>query len=252
MNVLQISKFYPPIRGGMESVTFELTEGLNLAGVPTDVLCANTSALTHLEISTAGYQVTRASSWGMLLSTSMSPMLALMTRQLVNHYNVVHVHMPNPMAALALWLAQPRAVLVVHWHSDVVSQRLSLHIYEPLQKWLLKRAAAIVATSQCYLESSKVLQPWRDKVHVIPIGVSDCLSKVQPERVAEIRRRFDGKRLVFALGRMIYYKGFEVLIKAATWLPDDVVVMIGGQGHLMDEFRLLMIQNTQLRGNFFH
>ena len=239
MKVLQISKFYPPVAGGMESVTFELTEGLNNAGRPTDVLCVNTAAMTCHEKALSGYQVTRAASLGNLLSTSMSPMLALKTRRLVNGYDLVHVHMPNPMAALALRLARPQATVVVHWHSDVVRQRISLRLYEPLQRWMLQRADAIIATSQRYLDSSTVLQPWRHKVQVIPIGVSDGLARVQAHRVDEIRRRFNAKRLVFALGRMIYYKGFEVLIEAARHLPDDVAVLIGGEGHLMDELRQL-------------
>jgi rhamnosyl/mannosyltransferase len=243
MKVLQVSKFYPPVRGGIESVTFELAEGLNQAGLPTDVLCANTSAMTRHEQATAGYQVIRAASLGNLLSTSVSPMLALNTQRLVSRYDVVHVHMPNPMAALALWLARPRATVVVHWHSDVVQQRISLPLYAPLQRWMLQRADAIIATSQRYLEASAALQPWLDKTHVIPIGVTDQIGRVQAHRVAEIRQRFHGKRLVFALGRMIYYKGFEVLIEAARQLPEDVVVMIGGEGHLMDELRRLQAQH---------
>jgi glycosyltransferase involved in cell wall biosynthesis len=242
MRILQIGKFYPPVRGGIEAVTFELAEGLNQAGLPTDVLCANTSALTHQEQATAGYQVIRAGSLGSLLSTSVSPMLALTTRRLVSRYDLVHVHMPNPMAALALLLARPRARVVVHWHSDVVQQRISMPLYEPLQRWMLQRADAIIATSQRYLEASEALLPWREKTHVIPIGVTDQLGRVQAHRVADVRQRFNGKRLVFALGRMIYYKGFEVLIEAACQLPDDVVVMIGGEGHLLDELSRLRTQ----------
>lgn len=239
MKILQISKFFPPVRGGIESVAFELAEGLNLAGYPTDVLCANTSASTCHEKAAAGYQVIRAASLGNVLSTSMSPMLALSTYRLVNRYDVVHVHMPNPMAALALWLARPKGTVVVHWHCDVVRQRVSLRLYEPLQRWMLQRADAIIATSQRYLEASEVLKPWHDKVQVIPIGVTDQLGRVQAHRVAAIRQRFNGKRLVFALGRMIYYKGFEVLIEAASKLPDDVVVVIGGEGHLMNDLQRL-------------
>ena len=41
MKVLQLSKFYPPVMGGIEAVAWELTEGLNRAGVATDVLCSS-------------------------------------------------------------------------------------------------------------------------------------------------------------------------------------------------------------------
>ena len=69
--------------------------------------------------------------------------------------DIVHLHMPDPMAAAAFWAARPRAALVVHWHSDVIRQRLALRAYEPLQNWLLRRADAIVATSPPYAESSE-------------------------------------------------------------------------------------------------
>ena len=240
MKVLQISKFFPPVRGGMETVTYELAEGLNQAGRPTDVLCANTCAQTQNEHTPGGYRVLRAASLGQLLSTSVSPMLALQLRWMVGQYEVVHVHMPNPMAALALWLARPNKRVVVHWHSDVVRQHHSLRLYEPLQRWLLRRADAIVATSQRYLDASPVLQPWRHKAQVIPIGVSDNLVSVRPECVDQIRRRFAGKQLVFALGRLIYYKGFEFLIEAAARLPEHIVIMIGGVGEMLDDLSALI------------
>ena len=240
MKVLQISKFFPPVRGGMETVTYELAEGLNQAGRPTDVLCANNCAQTQNEQTPGGYRVVRAASLGQLLSTSVSPMLALRLRWMVGQYDVVHVHMPNPMAAFALWLARPTKRVVVHWHSDVVRQHHSLRLYEPLQRWLLRRADAIVATSQRYLDASPALQPWRHKSQVIPIGVSDNLVSVRPECVDQIRRRFAGKQLVFALGRLIYYKGFEFLIEAAARLPDHIVIMIGGVGEMLDDLSALI------------
>jgi hypothetical protein len=62
--------------------------------------------------------------------------------------------------------ATPRIVL--HWHSDVVRQRLMMPLYAPLQRWLLARADAVIATSPPYAEASATLAPWRGKVHVIP------------------------------------------------------------------------------------
>jgi hypothetical protein len=38
---------------------------------------------------------------------------------------------------------------------------------------LLARADAVIATSPPYAEASATLAPWRDKVHVIPLGIAD-------------------------------------------------------------------------------
>lgn len=237
MKVLQLSKFYPPIFGGIETVTWELTEGLNAAGVMTDVLCANQGLATLRERAKAGYDVIRAGSLGSLLSTSMSPAMVMELLRLRQRYDVVHLHMPDPMAAVAFWVSRPPGRLVLHWHSDVVRQRWALAAYEPLQRWLLHRADAIVATSEAYARSSPPLQPWLSKLHVVPIGMSDNHMAADMQLVASLRRRWRGRHMVFALGRMTYYKGFEVLIKAAQRLPADCVVVVGGDGELLDDFR---------------
>ena len=145
------------------------------------------------------------------------------------------------MAALALRLVQPRALVVVHWHSDIVRQRMSRRLYEPLQRWMLDRADAIVATSENYAGSSPVLQRWRSKVTVIPIGIGDGSGRSSGKRVAALRTFHSGKKIVFALGRMTYYKGFDALIDAAALLPDDCVVVIAGGGALLDRFRARVV-----------
>ena len=106
MRVLQISKFYPPVAGGIESTVRELTEGLNARGVPTDVLCANL-APASVRSRQNGYDVVRAASLGTVLSTSLAPSLVWHLRRMAPAYDVLHVHMPDPMAALALRLARP-------------------------------------------------------------------------------------------------------------------------------------------------
>jgi rhamnosyl/mannosyltransferase len=157
--------------------------------------------------------------------------------QRAHDVDVVHVHMPDPMAAAALWAVRPQARVVVHWHSDVIRQRRALRLYEPLQRWLLARADMVIATSPPYAESSIPLRPWRGKVEVVPIGISDNHSEACTIRAASLRRAARGRRIVFALGRVTYYKGFEVLIEAALTLPDDCVVYVGGEGEMLDYCR---------------
>jgi glycosyltransferase involved in cell wall biosynthesis len=240
VRVLQISKFFPPVMGGIEVVTWELAEGLNRAGITTDVLCANQRLRSERQRAAGGYQVMRAGSLGMALSTSMSPPMLWSLRWLHREYDVLHLHMPDPMSALALRTSGSRARVVVHWHSDVVRQRAALALYEPLQEWLLARADAVIATSAPYAAASGPLGRWSGKVRVIPIGISDNRDSTSAEGAAALRRRFRGRRIVFSLGRMTYYKGFDVLIEAALKLPDDCVVVIGGDGELLEPYRRLV------------
>ena len=240
MRVLQISKFYPPIMGGIESVAWELAEGLNRSGVHCDVLCSNQRPFTERNRAEPGYEIVRAGSLGMVQSTSIAPGMAGHLRRMARRADLLHVHMPDPMAAAALWLSRPKLPLVVHWHSDVVRQRIALKAYEPLQHWLLQRAATIVATSEAYAAASDVLKAWSSKVAVIPIGISDNRGHGCSNKAVAIRQQFRRRKLVFSLGRMTYYKGFEVLIDAAASLPDDCVVLIGGDGELLDHYRTMV------------
>ncbi len=237
MKTLQISKFYPPVMGGIESVAFEIAEGMSQLGLKSDVLCSNMSSETTSEVSAAGYRIVRAGSWGKLLSTSMSPALILKVKQMCDDYDIIHVHMPDPMAALAVWIARPRGRIVLHWHSDVVNQRRALKLYEPLQDWLMRRADAIIATTRAYAESSPALRAWKSKVHVVPIGVSPLSANHAHTHAQTLRQRYPGKKIVFSLGRMTYYKGFDVLISAARSLPDDAIVLVGGGGELLQRYR---------------
>jgi len=235
MKTLQLTKFYPPVRGGIESISFELTEGLNARGIATDVLCAHTERTTVVEKAQAGYRITRAASFGKLLSTSMAPALVSEFFKRRNEYDVIHVQLPDPMANLALWLGRPKARVVLHWQSDIINQPRALKLYEPLQRWMLRRADAIIASSQAYADASPWLAPFREKVRVIPLGIRD--HRFDEQNSQALRARHAGRRLVFSLGRMTYYKGFDVLIDAAAQLPKECLVLVGGGGELLDEYR---------------
>lgn len=240
MKILQISKFYPPVFGGIESAAWELSEGLRKIGVRVDVLCSNQRAVDSVEVHPDGDEVVRASSWGRVLSTSVAPSMVRHLRRRAGRYDVIHLHMPDPMAGLAFWLIRPEVPLVLHWHSDVIRQRKAMVVYEPLQRWLLERASSIVVTSRAYAADSVPLQEWKDKIAVIPIGVTDNRDPIHAQKAAAIRDRLGHRKLVLAVGRMAYYKGFEVLIEAAASLGNDCAVMIVGGGDLLEHYRGLV------------
>jgi rhamnosyl/mannosyltransferase len=246
---LQLTKFYPPFNGGIETTARDISHGLSSRGWGVKILCSNTKAYTLYEA--GNIPVRRVASLAHIASTSISPMMVIWLALWQSQSDVIHVHLPNPMANLALWVTRPRAKIVVHWHSDIVKQKNLLKFYEPIQDWLLKRSNAILVTSIRYAESSPWLQPHMHKVHIVPSCVEDPLLMSSLSRRQEltdrVRAQWPGKRIVFALGRMTYYKGFEVLINAARQLPDDVIVLIGGGGELLESLRE-RVHNAKLTG----
>lgn len=236
---LQLTKFYPPYNGGIETTVQDISRGLFGRGWGVKVLCSNSNPHTVLEA--GNIPIMRVASLAHVASTSISPMMLLWLARWQGQQDVIHVHLPNPMANLALWFTRPRAKVVVHWHSDIVKQKKMLKLYEPLQRWLLKRADAVLVTSRPYAESSPWLQDYMHKVRIVPSCIEDPLRKSTPGQRQvmsdRVRAQWPGKRIVFALGRMTYYKGFDVLIKAARQLPDDVVILVGGGGELLGALR---------------
>jgi len=220
----------------METTVRDIAEGLTSQHWQVEVLCAHTERGTVRE--SGAIPVTRLGSVSEVASTSLTPSLFGELRRRQRHNDVVHVHLPNPMANLALLLTRPQAKVVVHWHSDIVKQKRLLKLYAPVQEWLLKRADAILATSPPYAQSSPWLQPHMHKVHFVPSCIRDpeqtVASADRQSRAAAVRAKFPGKKLVFALGRMTYYKGFDVLVAAARDLDDDTLVLLGGKGELLD------------------
>jgi len=239
MRVLQLGKYFPPFDGGIETVSLQLCEGLAGSGIRCDVLCFHPGRSPESTETAGGYTVIRAATHGVLASTPLSVGFVRWLSRLAPAYDVLHVHCPNPMAALALRLVNPATPVVLHWHSDVVRQKRFNQLYRPLLgDWLAHRADAVLGATSAHIEASDYARIFAGKSHVIPY----CLDPgpyspelMDQDALARLHARFPGKKAVFALGRLISYKGFDVLVDAAARLPDDWVVLIGGSGPMQGE-----------------
>lgn len=242
MKVLHIGKYYPPFLGGMEKVTFDLVEGLNEKEVKTDVLCFNRDNKTKIE--EGKYKIIRASVFATLFSTPLSFSIFRQLKKIHQEYDLIHIHLPNPTAALAFQLLNYKGKLVLHWHLDIVKQKVVKFFYKPFQNWLLKRADAVIVTSQTYLEHSRDLKKHAQKCIAIPIGINKDHLIENPSFREKLEEKYRGEKLIFSMGRLIYYKGFEYLIEAAKFLGDDCKIVIGGIGPLEKKLRGLIEANN--------
>lgn len=243
MKVLQVSKFYPPVHGGIEQVAFDISEGVAKSNDQAiDVLCVDPIGERESD-GKFHYKVYRQKLFTQLFSTPLSFSLVTKWRAIRNNYDVIHVHLPNPLAVLALFLFPPMGKIVLHWHSDIVKQKKLLMLFAPLQKWILDKCTRIIVTSPVYGQSSPSLQPYQDKIVCIPIGVDTHVMPLNEELEKRIKQRYENKKIVFSLGRLVYYKGMEYLIDAAKVLPEDYVVLIGGTGPLIESLKQKVVDN---------
>lgn len=236
LKILQLGKFYP-IRGGVERVMVDLTIGLNRIGVHCDMMCVDRQDEhcddydrellgNHLIICKKNKEIA-----GTMLSISMIRML----RKLCNKYDIVHIHHPDPMATLSLFLSGYKGKVVLHWHSDIIRQKILLKLYKPLQSWLINRANIILGTTPTYIESSPFLQNYREKIDYLLIGIDRVYADKQ--LVHDIKQKYLNKKIIYSIGRFVQYKGFEYLINAAKDFDDNTVLLIGGSGPLLEKYR---------------
>ncbi|WP_428564903.1 MAG: glycosyltransferase [Solidesulfovibrio sp. DCME] len=235
MNVLQVGKFYPPDPGGVETATRQAVEHLLSLGVFVEVLCF--AGAGPYDDAGAPCPVHRAPVAATMASQPLSIAYVRDFCRLAPRFDVLHIHWPNPLAALAAFLARPRAKVVLTWHSDIIGKGALSAGLSPLEAWLCRRADLVVAPSPIHLEASNRSKLFAGKGAVVPFCVDAAMARPQgadPAAVAAIRARLCDRRLVFALGRLVPYKGFDVLVEAAALLPDDAVIVIGGGGPLRD------------------
>ena len=249
MKVLQLGKFYP-IRGGVEKVMWDLTRGLSTHGVDCTMLCATlpddpvdppdqgrcreTAEGREIRFNDRG-RVICVPALAKKAATMLSPAMVRWLRRHATEYDLIHIHHPDPMAALALRLSGYKGRVVLHWHSDILSQKFLLALYRPLQHWLIRRADRILGTTPVYVRESPDLEGVQEKVGYVPIGIDPVI--FEENAVRELRNRYKGRKIVVSLGRLVPYKGYSTLIDAAALLDADYQVLIGGMGPLRESLQ---------------
>jgi rhamnosyl/mannosyltransferase len=229
MRVLQLGKYYYPYFGGIENHLYLLCNELKRS-VDLDVVVCNSRRESSVD-EVDGVKVTRCFELANFASTSICPTMPLeMSRR---RYDLLHFHFPHPMGVMSylFGLRAHRHAVVVTYHSDIVKQERLLRLYRPFLERILDRADAIVCTSPNYLDGSDVLVPYRDKCRVIPYGIDlsqfERTSEVD-RKAAEIRARYGGRPLVLSVGRLIYYKGFEYVVRAMREVDADLLLVGSG------------------------
>lgn len=226
MHIVQLYKDYAPVLGGIENHVRDLSEGLVARGHRVTVLVTSLGGRTEMVSPLPGLTVIKAARSLHVASTPFSLAMLGFAREL--RADVVHLHFPYPPGDVVARALPGNPPLVVTYHSDVVRQRVLLHVYGPLLGHTLDRAARIVATSPQYVDSSPFLRRRAARCVVIPLGVDAArFAHADAAQVAALRARY-GQHLVLFVGRLRYYKGLHVLLDALPMVRGTL--LIGGSG----------------------
>ena len=237
-NVLCFGRFYDDIPGGMQRHVENLF--ISLAGEVNFIHLVPSRNRKGARFTLHGVPVVRKPSINLDGSLAFSPSLPFEALRLNwrNHFDLIHLHFPDPMSHLASLFLPASIPRIITWHSDVIRQKKLLKLYRPFLMRALERAKAIVVATPMHISSSKELSLIGDsgKFRIIPFGFDLRRFVDRHSDTEDIRRQFPGKR-IFALGRHVYYKGFDVLIRAMALLGKDVQLMLGGIGPLTEQWR---------------
>jgi glycosyltransferase involved in cell wall biosynthesis len=217
-----------------------------LRGLPAEIqavnLVANNSATTE-EIEREGRLIVRVANYGSFASVALSPAMPAIARKLhrQHHFDLVHLHFPDPLGQLTA-MALPRTVRrVITWHSDIVKQRWTLAAYAPFLRSFVYDADALIGATPQHFSTSRQIPKSRPRQirEVIPYGFDPGF--MTPSAAAQSKRdellSQRTRPLIFAVGRHVYYKGFDVLIHALQATDADLI--IGGRGQFTGELQKL-------------
>lgn len=228
--------FIPEVNGGIPEVMRLLAAGL--AGrCRSEVLVSRVRGAGGSEL-VEGIEVHRTSSLRSVWSMPISPAYPVDLWATARRVDVVDYHAPFPLVDLAVSLWFPRrTALVVHWHSEIVAQRRILPVVGPFIRRALRRADRIIVSAPVMIEQSPFLKPVSAKCVVVPYGIDvgrwAMPNDAQRQRIQEIRALHP--RLIVATGRLVPYKGFDVLIEAMRRVRGDLVIV--GTGPLEEALR---------------
>jgi len=254
ISVVHLGKFYPPAPGGIETHLQTLATSQARLGADVRVICVQhadpagndvtfrrfTRTYTTDEID-GPVKIRRVGKLASVARFDVCPSLIGALREVRRQRpDVVHLHTPNPTMLIALALTGSVEPVVVTHHSDIVRQRWLRHAVTPFEKIVYGRAKRILTTSPLYLEGSASLAKYRSKVTPLPMGI-DLDPFLNPSAAAlEHARRLrsaHGEPLWLMVGRIIYYKGIEIALRALQSVPGRLLMI--GTGPLLEPMRQL-------------
>lgn len=218
---LQLGKFYPPNWGGIETVTYNLEEALTEKGLKNVVIAFGNKSLNGLAPNFSADNIIRCA-YRTLLGAPFSLSYLKIFRKIAKDYAYVIVHFPNPWAIICLFFGSSYSgKIILYWHSDIVNKGILGLLIRPFELWAIKKASVIIAPTIAHIDSSKYVDFLKNKCKIVPYPIGKSIYSIadsnQQKTISPALSA--GSVDIIAIGRLVEYKGFEILIKAFLLLP---------------------------------
>ena len=233
--VVHAYKIYKPdVEGGIPEVISTLVSGSS-GEFSNSILVARKLGISrshHVD----GVPVTAVSSFGTIFSTPISFSYPFELLKRARDTDIVVHHAPFPLSDMAISAHFPSHVgLIVFWHAEVMGRAMLKRAVAPFVTATLQRADKIIISHQSLIDRFDSLKPYAEKTKVIPFGTElDFWSALDSEQSIPVQQKRDQfPRLVVFLGRLVGYKGLDVLIDAISRTNAQLAII--GSGPLQEQ-----------------
>jgi len=104
-------------------------------------------------------------------------------------------------------------------------------------RWFAKSVDLFVSVSQSNAQIIK--SRYKKEVKVIPNGVDTNLFRPKPELRKKMRKLIgiEDKKVILSVGRVVGWKGYQLVIKALKVLPEDWCYILVGEGEYLEKLK---------------
>lgn len=226
LKVLHVYKVLFDQEGGIPALIRQIT-GINKSNIRNKILIPVT--IKHIkkkeDKDLKNIPIYKTLSFGNLFSMPIAPLFPIAFWTHIKNTDIVDYHYPFPLVDLSIFLWFPKGKkLIIHWHADIEKQKKLLRIISPLIKRTLKRADKIIVSNPAIITHSKLLSPFKKKCTIIPYGVPNYWLQPPTKRNVE-KIHAKNPNFILAVGRLVKYKGFDVLIESMQNVPSNLIII---------------------------
>tara|TARA_B100001142_G_scaffold104718_1_gene106716 strand:+ start:883 stop:2004 length:1122 start_codon:yes stop_codon:yes gene_type:complete len=158
----------------------------------------------------------------------------------------IYLHYPNVLAFFSLLFLKKQKI-IIHWHSDIIKQKIIYLFIRWIEKSILKKSSLVIVTSSNYLKASKPLKKFHQKISIVNFGMKDPYkNKIFKIKSLPTERNIKTKKInIMSIGRLVGYKGYEYLINSMKYLDKErFQLTIIGEGKLQKKLNNLCKINS--------